>query len=97
VDVARAKRTDEAAEGQIETFISRRHEQRRKSEGERQAEEIYAESVRAFNAKRDQERRAEWASFHRSQAERHRATLTDLISHHEAAAERLEGSQQGAA
>jgi hypothetical protein len=97
VDVERTTRTGEAAEAQVETFISRRHEKRSESEGERQAEELYAASVRAFNAKRDQERRAEWATFHRSQAERHRATLTDLISHHEAAAERLEGSQQGAA
>jgi hypothetical protein len=90
VDVARTTRTDEAAEGQIETFISRRHEKRSESEGERQAEELYAASVRAFNAARDQERRAEWATFHRSQAERHRALLTHLISHHEAQAEKLD-------
>jgi hypothetical protein len=91
VDVERTPRTDEAAETQIETFIARRHEMRVNSEGERQAEELYAESVKRFNAKRDQARRAEWATFHRQQAERHRATLTDLIQHHETTAERLEG------
>jgi hypothetical protein len=91
VDVARTTRTDEAAETQLETFITRRHEKRVKSEGERREEELYAESVRAFNVARDQERRAEWATFHRQQAERHRATLTDLIQHHETTAERLEG------
>jgi hypothetical protein len=86
VDVERTTRTGEAAETHVETFIARRHETRVESEGERQPEELYAASVRTFNAARDQERRAEWATFHRSQAERHRATLTDLISHHEAQA-----------
>jgi hypothetical protein len=71
------------AEHHLDAFIAKRHEQRLATEGERQAEELYAASVRAFNAARDQERRAEWATFHRSQAERHRATLTDLIQHHQ--------------
>jgi hypothetical protein len=44
------------------------------------------ESERRHNAQREQERRAEWASFHRQQAERHRATLTDLVVFHEAQA-----------
>ena len=30
--------------------------------------------------------RAAWASFHRQQAQRHRATLTDLVVFHEAQA-----------
>jgi hypothetical protein len=36
--------------------------------------------------------RQEWAQWHRHQAERHRATLTDLVAHHEAEAERLGGA-----
>ncbi len=47
---------------------------------------------RAQDATRDARTRQAWASWHRDQAERHRATLTDLIVHHESAAERLEGN-----
>jgi hypothetical protein len=32
---------------------------------------------------------AAWVEYHRAQVERHRATLADLIAHHEAEAERL--------
>ncbi len=46
---------------------------------------------RAQDALRDAETRSAWAEWHRAQAERHRATLTDLIAHHERAAARLEG------
>ena len=84
MDVARNTRTDEAAETQrLETFITCRHEKRVESEGERQAEELYAASVRRYNARREHARRAEWAAYHRQQAERHRATLASLIAHHE--------------
>jgi hypothetical protein len=44
-----------------------------------------------LDAIRDAETRQAWAKWHRAQAERHRATLTDLIAHHEAEAERLAG------
>jgi hypothetical protein len=83
VDVARDVSHAERTEKELDLLVTRRHEKRVESEGERQAQEMYAESVRAFNAARDQERRAEWATFHRQQAERHRATLTDLIQHHQ--------------
>jgi hypothetical protein len=46
---------------------------------------------RAQDAARDAETRSAWADHHRAQAERHRVTLTDLIRHHERAADRLEG------
>jgi hypothetical protein len=45
----------------------------------------------AQDATRDAKTRLSWAEWHRAQAERHRKTLMDLVSHHEAAAERLEG------
>jgi hypothetical protein len=44
---------------------------------------------RAQDAARDADRRRAWAEWHRLQAGRHRATLTDLIARHEAEAERL--------
>jgi enoyl-CoA hydratase/carnithine racemase len=44
----------------------------------------------AQDAIRRAETRQEWAAWHREQARRHRATLTDLICHHEREAARLE-------
>jgi len=44
----------------------------------------------ALDALRRAETRQAWASWHREQAERHRATLTDLVAHHESEAARLE-------
>jgi hypothetical protein len=46
---------------------------------------------RSMWAIRDAEMRQAWTERHRDQAERHRATLTDLIRDHETAAERLAG------
>ena len=43
----------------------------------------------ARDALRDAATRSAWSEWHRAQAERHRATLTDLILHHEREAERL--------
>jgi hypothetical protein len=47
---------------------------------------------RSRDAIRRAETRREWAQWHRHQAERHRATLSDLICHHEREAERLGGT-----
>ncbi len=44
---------------------------------------------RSRDALRDARTRQAWAEWHRAQAERHRATLDDLIAHHEEQAERL--------
>src|SRR5215203_3254442 len=70
----------EKVEGELDILISRRHEKRVGSEGERQAEELYEASCRVYSAKREQERRAEWAAYHRQQAERARRTLEALIT-----------------
>jgi len=47
---------------------------------------------RSRDALRDARTRQAWAEWHRAQAERHRAALTDLVAHHEEQAERLEGN-----
>ncbi len=47
---------------------------------------------RSRDAIRAARTRQEWAEWHRHQAERHRATLTDLVAHHEAEALRLGGN-----
>ena len=52
-------------------------------------EESWKQSVRRYNARRDEEMRAAWASYHEGQAERHRRTLQDLIAHHETQAAKL--------
>ena len=52
-------------------------------------EELWKESVRAYTARRREEMRAAWTSYHEGQAERHRRTLQDLIAHHEAQAAKL--------
>ena len=44
---------------------------------------------RAQDATRDARTRSAWAAWHREQAQRHRATLTDLVAHHLEQAERL--------
>jgi hypothetical protein len=95
VDVARDTRharTDEAAESQIETFISRRDRERRQEEGERQAQEMYAESVRRHEEGQRRLNAAAWYQYHQGQAERHRAVLQALIGHHEAQAEKYRGN-----
>ncbi len=45
---------------------------------------------RSRDAIRAAETRRAWSQWHRAQAARHRAALTDLIAHHEAEAARLE-------
>ena len=52
-------------------------------------EALWQASVRRYNASREEEMRAAWASFHEDQAERHRRTLEGLITHHETQAARL--------
>jgi hypothetical protein len=46
---------------------------------------------RGLDATRDARTRLLWAQWHAQQADRHRRTLTDLVAHHEAEAERLGG------
>jgi hypothetical protein len=52
-------------------------------------EELWKASVRAYTARRREEMRAAWTSYHEGQAERHRATLQALIEHHEEQAAKL--------
>lgn len=100
MDVASDTRSPDAAEAQLERFISQRQERRVASEGERREEEMWRESVARYNERERRQIRAEWRDYHESQAERHRRTLAALISHHEGEAEKLledgEAKQKGA-
>jgi hypothetical protein len=82
VDIAKGG----ATERELDSLIRRRGDARARDEGRRAEEELWAQSCRVHNAKREQERRAAWVGFHRAQAARHRATLTDLVAHHQAEA-----------
>ena len=52
-------------------------------------EELYMESVRRFNERRQRENRLAWCEYHREAAERTRRTLEALIRDHEDEAEKL--------
>jgi hypothetical protein len=84
-DIARG----EATEKELDRLITRRHDARVSSEGERQAEEMWQESERKYAERRREANRQAWASFHEEQAERHRATLQALVEHHEIQAAKL--------
>ena len=79
----------DAVDAELDRLITRRHDARVSSEGERQAEEMWQESVKRYEEERRQVARLEWHQFHCGQAERHRATLQALIEHHESEAARL--------
>jgi hypothetical protein len=77
-------------EGELDNFISRRHEKRVEEEGERPAEEMWAESERRYAARRREKNRAAWCKYHQDQAARHRATLEALATYHECEAAKLQ-------
>jgi len=74
-------------EADLNAFI-KRDKARGQTEPDQAREELWAESVRRFSAARDAELRGEWYEFHTEQAERHRATLASLATHHEQEAQR---------
>ncbi len=81
----------EAIEKELEAFI----EKRSRKEPERDArEELWKESVRAYHASKEAERRAAWATYHAAQATRLRRTMERLAAVHETRAQQLleEGS-----
>jgi hypothetical protein len=77
----------ETAEKQLDAMIVRRARKGDVDPDER--EESWKASVRAYTARKREEMRAAWASYHVGQAERHRRTLEDLIARHEEKARRL--------
>ena len=75
----------EAAEKELDAFISRRHETRRKTGPERELEASWKQSERRAAARRREENRAAWHGWHA-----HRAVLfARLSAEHAATAERL--------
>jgi len=81
VDIARG----ELVEKELDAMIERRSRQVDPDE----QEEIWKESLRAYNARRDEEMRAARVEYHRGQAVRLRAVLEALVARHEEQAEKL--------
>ncbi len=87
----------EMVEGELDRLVTRRHDARVSSEGERQAEEVWQESVRRYNARKSEEMRAAWCEHHQGQAVRLRVVLEALIVRHEEQAERYRDQPEGSA
>jgi hypothetical protein len=77
----------ETVEKELDTMIERRSRQKDPDE----QEELWKESVRAYNARRHEEMRAARVEYHRGQAARLRAVLEALRARHEEQAERYRG------
>ena len=77
----------EAADAELVRMIEHCSRQGEVEPDER--DELWKESVRAYTARKREEMRAAWASYHARQAARHRRTLVGFITHHKAQAVRL--------
>ncbi len=58
-------------------------------------EELWKESVRHYNATREAENRAAWATYHAAQATRLRRTMERLAAVHENRARQLSSENEG--
>jgi hypothetical protein len=80
----------------VEAELVRMIEKRARKETDPDAqEELWKASVRAYNASREAERRAEWASYHADQATRLRRVMAALVEHHEGKARQLSSEIEG--
>jgi hypothetical protein len=79
-----------AIEGELDSFVAGRDKERWRGEGERPAEEIWQESMRTYNAKRQVALAWEWLRYHvrRRRARKHTFALLD--AHDEAEIRRYE-------
>jgi len=62
VDISRS----EQVETDLDRLIKRRDAERRKSEGERAAEELWAESERRYIARQREQNRIAWCAYYRN-------------------------------
>ena len=81
MDIARG----ELVERELNAMIERRSRQKDRDE----ESELWRESMERCDARRREQHRQAWASYHEGQAERHRRILQELIAHHEAQAAKL--------
>jgi hypothetical protein len=88
VGLSRDLAPGEAVESYNDAFISRRHDQRVRDEGGRPEEEAWRESERHHEAARRAQNASAWHEYHLAAADRLRATLEALASHHEREAQK---------
>jgi hypothetical protein len=69
----------EAVEADLSRLIERRSRQRDADE----QEELWRESVRRYNDRKQEQLRNEWCEYHQGQAARLRAVFEPLVAHHE--------------
>jgi hypothetical protein len=60
--------TSDRADRELDRLLTKRHDPR---DGDALLEPTYAESVRRFNAKVEEENRAQWGNFHTKMAQLH--------------------------
>jgi hypothetical protein len=86
----------DVANWELERMVERRSRNGEADPDER--EELWKESVRAYNARREEEVRSARVEYHRGQAVRVRIVLEPLIARHEGeAAKLMEAQSKGAA
>ena len=90
MDIARG----EATEKELDAMISRRHDQRVASEGERSEEELWAESERKYAARRREENRIAWCAYYRNIAGALYARAEEYIVRAEKLSEDAKPSQE---
>jgi len=90
VDIAQG----EKVEAELDHMIRRADERRRLTEGERPAEEMWAESCRAYEAKRQAELVFAWVEYHEEAAERALANGEAIAARHRVQIEALLGPQR---
>jgi hypothetical protein len=90
MDTAKLERSAEAAEAQLERFITQRHEKRVAHEGERLEEDLWMETVKAYNERERQGILWERLRYHEALIQSHSSTLELLIGRHRDEVERLE-------
>jgi hypothetical protein len=79
----------ERVEADLNRLIERRYDQRRETEGERRAEELWQESVRRYKASRGEDHRAAWYEYEMRLYRIH----SGLASEHLARAQKLENGR----
>ena len=80
----------DAADLQIETFISRRDAQRRRGDLDHEEEASWEETSEIHRLAHEARMREAWSNYHHEAADRLRANLVALIAHHEEQAARYE-------
>jgi len=78
---------------ELDRLISKQASQDRRPDPDEQ-EALWQKSVRARNARRQEEIREEWCEHHTQQAARLRAVLEALIARHEEQAEKYSDQQR---